>query len=539
MRAFDPRLKAFAHVNAEKAPLYRAVMGIFVAAKSRFVLHLRPREIAAALADAGSRQTESPIPLEEGELDFALAQLCEWGNLEAHPDTTDVTTVEDFYRKRFLYQLTAAGEAAERALALFWETIHQPGELKTAALADIHALLEELLHLARAEALDDGKVHRTLLALCHRFDELTAKAQAFIGSLQRTIDLQGIEVDDLLAYKEMLIDYLERFIGELVMATRNIAATLRRIEGCDLERLLSVAARRDLADALETSAAERDAAERGWHERWHGLASWFVAEGRASQAEILRARARSAIPALLAAVAGLHDRRVSRSDRTTDLRTLGRWFAQADSDRDAHRLWRAAFGLAPARHLAVDQATLEARDARPVSPQTSWLEAPPLVISPRLRKSGRYVRRGGPRKVIGRRHEKRLLAEFAAAEAEQVAAARERLASGQPMRLSQLGVLDDGQFRLFLDLLGEALAARVGSGAAEATSSDGALHVALAPTGDGVTAIVETRAGRFCGDDHWITVREVGSETAAAVPVAALAAELDEAVEATRPEATV
>ena len=97
----DSRLRAFAYVNAEKAPLYRAVMRVFVAAKSRFVLHLRPREIAAALA-AGDPE----VTLEEEELDAVLTQLCGWGNLESHPDTTDVTTVEDFYRQRFLYQLT-------------------------------------------------------------------------------------------------------------------------------------------------------------------------------------------------------------------------------------------------------------------------------------------------------------------------------------------------------------------------------------------------------------------------------------------------
>ncbi len=221
-------LKAFAYVNADKAPAYRAVMRVFVDAKSRFVLHLRPREIAAALAEG---------EIADHEIDVVLLQLCEWGNLEAHPDTTDVTTVEDFYRKRYLYQLTAAGEAAERALTLFFETIRQPGELKTAALSDIHALLEELLQLAGERPLDDGKVHRTLLALRQRFDELTSKAQAFIGSLLRPSDLHGKDVGEFLVYKEQLIDYLERFVAELVMATSNIAETIRKLEEQDVEAL--------------------------------------------------------------------------------------------------------------------------------------------------------------------------------------------------------------------------------------------------------------------------------------------------------------
>ena len=524
----DSRLRAFAYVNAEKAPLYRAVMRVFVAAKSRFVLHLRPREIAAALA-AGDPE----VTLEEEELDAVLTQLCGWGNLESHPDTTDVTTVEDFYRQRFLYQLTPAGEAAERALAVFHLALRQPGELKTAALSDVHDLLGELRQLAAAPELDDGKVHRTLVALRHRFDELTSEAQTFLGGLQRTIDLQGVRVEDFLAYKEMLIDYLERFIGELVMATGNIAAAIEGVEAQGVDRLLAVAGARDLADALDAGEAERAAAQRRWRERWRGLKAWFLGEGQASQAEILRARARSAIPALLAAVAGLHDRRLTRSDRTTDLRTLARWFANLDSERDAHRLWRAAFGLAPARHLSVDRETLEERDLEPISPQTSWRDAPPLKISPRLRQTGRYRRRGPATRVIDRSREKRLLAELAAAEAEQIAAARERLATGRTMRLSELGTLDRDAFRLFLDLLGEALANRVGGEEATASSSDGALRVTLVPTGDGERATIEAASGRFSGGDHFITVREVG-EAAPLPPAVETAAGELAALEAPR-----
>ena len=503
----NERLLAFAYVNADKAPLYRAVMRLFVEARSRFVLHLRPREMVTALT-----QADPPVPFEDDEIDAVLLQLCKWGNLEAHPDTTDVTTVEDFYRKRFLYQLTPEGEAAERAIAHFYEIIRQPGELKTAALSDIHALLEELLQLAGERELDRGKVHRTLLTLRQRFDELTSKAQAFIGSIQRPSDLHGKDVEEFLVYKEQLIDYLERFIAELVMATSNIAETLRGLEDSGVDRILRTAGERDVADRVDATDADRADAVNLWHARWRGLSAWFIGEGQASQAEVLRAQARSAIPALLAAVAGIHDRRVTRSDRTSDLRTLARWFAEVDSEADAHRLWRAAFGLAPSRHLSVDAETLEERDLNPVASQTSWLEAPPLLISPRLRKSGRYRRRGRPSTVIDRGKEKRHLAELAAAEAEQIAAAHRRLATGRRMRLSEIGTLELDEFRLFLDLLGEALAAKVGAETAEASSSDGSLQVTLEPTGDGVTARIRTSGGLFSGPDHFITVRDVFGE---------------------------
>ena len=75
------RLRAFAYLNADKTALYRAIMRVFVDAKTRFTLHLRPHEVTAALGGAGGAE-----PVGAHDVEVALAQLCDWGNLEAHPD---------------------------------------------------------------------------------------------------------------------------------------------------------------------------------------------------------------------------------------------------------------------------------------------------------------------------------------------------------------------------------------------------------------------------------------------------------------------
>src|SRR5688572_22666924 len=106
-------------------------MAAFMRARDGFRLHLRPAEVTSSLAE------EDALSPELGELEAALRQLCEWGNLVAHPDTAAVTTVQDFYRPRFLFQLTAEGEAAERAIQWFETTLRRPGELQASALQDI------------------------------------------------------------------------------------------------------------------------------------------------------------------------------------------------------------------------------------------------------------------------------------------------------------------------------------------------------------------------------------------------------------------
>jgi Protein of unknown function (DUF2397) len=49
-------------------------------------------------------------------VEVLLNQLCDWGKLESHLDMADVATVEDFLKRRSLFQISAQGEAANELL---------------------------------------------------------------------------------------------------------------------------------------------------------------------------------------------------------------------------------------------------------------------------------------------------------------------------------------------------------------------------------------------------------------------------------------
>lgn len=500
------RLRIFAYVDAEKAHLYRAIMGVFFTAKERFVLHLRPGEVAQELGAVGSTPEE---------VEPALKQLEEWGNLRASPDSSDVTRVEDFYRERRLYQLSRHGEAAERAVREYERSIEQPGELQTAALADIRDLLAELDALAACDALDAGKVYQTFDQLRRRFEDLTTKAQVFLGGLRRGVELHAGDEESFVFYKERLIGYLERFLQELVVATVSITRAIERVQERGVDRLLDAVARREVVDRIDVDEAmPRALAE--WRSRWRGLSRWFLgANGQPSQAEILRAAARSAIPALLTAAAAMNDRRVRRTDRHADWRALARWFAEVPSDEDAHRVYRAAFALSPARHMRINAESLAAMDERMIAPQLRWLDVPTLRLTPRFRSTGRHDRRGAERKIEDKSAARERLAELAEEEARQIEAARRRLCVGR-VRLSELGALDAGSFELFLDLLADALSNQPHPRApVETVSTDGAILIRLEPIGDGSTATIHASTGALTGPNCWIELVDLARPRAA------------------------
>ena len=499
----------FAYLSTPTAPLYRRVMRALMAEKERFTVHVRPEQVWDALrADGGE-------PVELGAVAEALDRLAQtgWGNLLAFPDSSRVTALEDFYRRRMLYQMSREGESAERALAQYDAALGTRGALQSVALEDIVVLLTSLRERVAAHAegqeVDAALVHQTLRSLRERFAELAENAVAFMGSIQRTIDLHDVDAEAFVAYKEALIEYLERFIHDLLARGAAIAELLDGIPEDGVQFLLATAARREALDAApgEAEVAFQAARER-WRSQWSGLSEWFVSTpSRESEAKLLRARARAAIPALLAVVRALHQKAGGRTDRTQDFLTLARWFATLPTDGDRHRLWRSAFGLTPVRHLSVTDATESAWAAAELGSSTPWAQAPPLEISPQLRRSGSYERRGRAVRVTDRSDAKAWLTARARDEAEQTAAARRRILTDGPRPLSAFGELDPEAFRLFLGLLGDALGA-LGPHrtTAQVHTSDGELTVTLTRITGARTMVIRTPDGELSGPDHLVDI---------------------------------
>jgi uncharacterized protein (TIGR02677 family) len=143
-----------------------------------------------------------------------------------------------------------------------------------------------------------------------------------------------------------------------------------------------------------------------------------------------------------------------------------------------------------------------------VSANTPWRDAPGIAVLPKLREQGVLPTRGAPPRIVDRSAERGLLAARVAEEAAQTESARQRLATNRETCLSELGFLDASAFRLFLVLLGEALAAQTDPDEpVERLTGDGTLIVRLVPLDSHAQAEITTDLGRFRGRDHRILIR--------------------------------
>jgi uncharacterized protein (TIGR02677 family) len=491
----------FRHVGGDNAFFYRTVMDVFAAAARTYRIQLRPDDVLAE-----GRWSNAPPRIEE--IHAGLNQLAEWGNLERHHDSARVATIGDFYRAKFLYGLTKGGEAAEAALTVFEQTFYRKAELQTVALEDITKSLESLRLLLKESDPDISKARLVLQSMMRALKDLAQNAQEFMADFGRDIGLLQGNAEMIIAHKNSLLGYLDRFIGDLVSRSAGIAEHIAALDSTIAPVLLQAAEResRDAAPGDDSAVEVLARLENAWLEQWKGLKGWFVGIGHSpSQAELLRSRASAAIPQLLGAVTALNDRRAGRSDRSADFRTLAVWFADCEDDSGAHRLARAAFALNPARHFVIDE------DPPAVLPSEPWSKAKSIHVLPRLREYGEAVPRGALARVADLSKSRELLERLAGDEHDQMEAARARLVSG-PARLSELGELGVLEFKFFLAVLGEALATQSNPDeTVERFTNDGLHHIKLEPLGPKTRARIHTGIGTFSGRDHILTLTAVDS----------------------------
>lgn len=500
--------RCFSYLTVDKAEAYRAIIQVFADAKAQFTLHLRPAQVRESLY-------VRDWVLEVDEVEAALQQLESWGNLQSYQDRSDAPSLVEFYRKSLLYQMTAAGEAAYASTLTFTERLQQQAKLDARALDRIGEGAGQLERLARSvrddlEFIDSVVVLTTVRSICQDTDELTSRAQSFFRWLHEQTESERADLESFLRYKEQLIDYLRQFISELITRGAEIAKRLGAIREKEYDKIAQIAAMEEAGDPRagqeERHALQIDAGQTKWRQRLLGLRGWFSRSGgSAAQLEQLRSAARAAIPRLLQLAKQMNDRETGKSDRVADLRRLAVSFLRCQDDAQAHRLYREAFALCPARHLRIDQATIDNRDQNPISAETRWLDAAPVEFSPQLRSTGREGAASASRKVVDRSIALSAASRRLETGAGREDSSRETLIALGKRRLSEIGELDSDAFRLLMDLIELAVVDH----RATATSRDGSIAISVEALDDEghCVASLATNAGSVMLSDMWIEVQ--------------------------------
>jgi len=315
----------------------------------------------------------------EDQCEQDLRQLAEWGNLIAEQDRSRARTVEEFLRRKLRYQITPYGIAFERLLRELEEARGSGGSLDVGLLELLYANLVELGDLlngrgapqtANHEASGEGdrnhhrpEVNRagfpesTLRRIWNlwsqafdSFDKVGRQASDYLGALNRSRHEDFADVEAFLAYKDVLLQYLNSFVTGLFDFGDRIRAILtswtrHRVEKALLSALISYETRYVPGSdgRLPSEPAVRDHRRREWLK----LHRWFEPRGGL---EALRRTTTATIERVVRQSQRLMQRRSGLS-RRRELEQLAIAFAHCSSLDEAHRLAGAALGCITPRHI--------------------------------------------------------------------------------------------------------------------------------------------------------------------------------------------
>ena len=473
------KLRVLKAATEEGAPRYLAILAVFVEARDRYQVEVSTQHVADALASRG-------VGIEH--LDAALNQLKEWGNLTWSQDTSRVARLDDFRRRQALWQLTATGHAAHEAVLSILGADDQQGSLQRTLLRDIR---DGLAQLAEAvEAGDSEVVYLRLRDLDGALRDLAANARDFHASVALLRREHDADPERFLAYKHLLIDYLEQFLGHLSTQREPVARLVRAVEHLGVERMVSLAAQGDDSGGLFDDGDAKDR----WRRRWSGLASWFVGgSGARSGADELEAATTAAIRELLNLLRRVVESSRRPITRASELVHMARWFRRLDSDAAAAGLFDAAFGLGRPLHLSGHSADHEIPGAA-----ASWRTTSPVPVPITLREHGRRPSPGRAAPATDYQQAKAALAAEHAAQQ----AARARAAAQLTARPIEGRTLSDPEVGVLFELLDRAAHRRpVGTASGElgAVVIEGAAAT-LVPDPAGM--VIRTRRGTMTLEGH-------------------------------------
>ncbi|MEV7120966.1 TIGR02677 family protein [Kitasatospora griseola] len=491
------------YLTHQKAVYFRLALDVLIEEEASLGIHLSAAEIRHRVVQRLAAEPEllEQLPAVDGLLD----DLHRWRNVDRIHNMRRSGTAKEFLKKDFLYQLTDAGAQVHRMMVDLDQAVGTTGSLQKAMLPEVMEALQQLDEALMAA--DFAMASRAFHRVVGGFGQLSENAKRFVQGLNQSLSLDGeTEVEAFLAYKDVVVSYLQDFILVLNRYGPRISELIIGLEDKNVGDRFTVIAAEDAAPRLETTreeVIEQEAAR--MRAQWARVRNWFVEGGdRPPVAQALQDRAAGAVEHILLIVRQLNDRRSRRRNRSADLLELAVRFDRAENEREVTALWRSAFGTYAARHLGTPRDPEIDADVRP---DRSWWAGLPAPVSVTFRAAGPRTRRGAPPSLSDPRARKARLAAVQRDEKARETAAELSLIARGPVRISDLGRLDQAETEVLLRCLDRALSARPDeSGVRRAKSGDGCLLINLAPPTDSGYGTVSLPGGRLSLADHELTV---------------------------------
>lgn len=354
------------YLTAQNVGRYRCLMRYFYLQHQRLRYWLKPEEVFRGVMEM---DLLPDYTLELCQKD--LNQLVQWQDLVPRHDGGRACTVEEYLRKRFVYQMTPYAVEIERLVINLEKVRGYGGSLEPSLFETIENGLRQLAGY-HDRPFTPGEAEALWQTLYETFTRLVDNASDYIASLQSSKAEELMATEAFLAYKDAVTGYLETFVRGLQRHAFKIEGLLPNLPAglvaSFLDAVVADYSRKPQLDEPFDPLAERERLEG----EWHSLERWFIgAPGETSDVVFLERATKDTIARLVRHALRIQEKRRWGVSRRRELDYLGRWFFSLNSLEEAHRLAACAFGLYRTRHF-------QGSDERDTdNPDVSSWEVPP------------------------------------------------------------------------------------------------------------------------------------------------------------------
>lgn len=436
----------------------------------------------------------SDYQLEQCQRD--LETLAEWKNLTNRHDGGRASSIEEYLRKRFRYQMTPYSIEIERMLESLENIRGFGGSLEPTLLERIVGYVQRIRQGSQDFA--EGEALLLWRDLQGSFRQLHESASDFLASLQTGKAEELMLTEQFLLYKDTLTYYLRNFIISLQRNGGILEGLLQSSDAPLWQSFLdSVVTDEQSMPQLDDSQTYEELMLRR-KEEWIIFSQWFIGSDRESSDMIFLERStKDSIARMLKYALAIQEKFKWGISRKKELDYLGQWFLRLDETDEAHRLGAYTFSLYTTRHYQGEgERTSDSADI------SMWEELP---ILRELKSRSRIRKKAGETESIRDPKEQQKLAKDAilASKALEDAILSTWIARGE-FKMSELDKLSVLERRILLVWISRCVANR-----SRSTRTPDGLEIRLMDPPDSARASLEFEDGLLELPDFLMTVNEV------------------------------
>ncbi|MBA4493431.1 TIGR02677 family protein [Paenactinomyces guangxiensis] len=443
----------FKYLTESKAHNYRSIITYFYQQHERLLPFIYPEEIYLFL-----KEIKDYSHYTEEELYRDLDQLVAWGNLERIQETGRFQSIEEFKKKKFIYQLKPKAVEIERMLRTVLQIDDgMSGSLDPTLFERLYKRIVELTNrVGGVYEIRNRKAEevRMLWNDIHGdFRKLRDDASDYFNRLKSQQIEEKMKVIDYLQFKEAVTEYLRNFMTRLQKTAMQLE---RVIEDVDLFFLDIVAEKlveyEKYIPRFDESPPTKEQFLTEITKQWDAFRGWFLGNEKGeSYIELLQKRTNETIGRMVRFVQRLGEIQHPHKSRRHDYLHLAKWFADVDTIEEAHRLSACVFGVPDVRHFSIQEPKeTESIDREVWDLSPAFYEIKPITRDFRERVKTTAV-------VDQTEKKQRAIAEFIKKKEEEKRLL-ENLVSNREIRLRELSAIQPVVRKKLLSWIGKAMA---------------------------------------------------------------------------------